>query len=153
MNFLKNNAVKYGLALTVSIAIWITIMHMGLYSEKKTGTTIIDYFYILIPLIGLYFGIKEKKHMLKNKFTLKTGIWEGFYISLVYAILSPFVFYIYYIAINPESIEFAKKAYGMEQFSTKAVIFADMAVQFIFSLVTGLIFSLITSYFLARKKK
>ena len=154
MNFLKNNAAKYGLALTASIAIWIAVMHMtGLYSEEKTEITIIDYLYIFIPLIGLFFGIKEKKHILKSKFTLKAGVKEGFQISLIYAILSPFVFYIYYIAINPASIEFAKKAYGMEQFSTKAVIFADMAVQFVFSLLGGLVFSLIISYYLARKRK
>lgn len=149
-----NNAVKYGLILTGTIVVWLAVMHsLGAYSAQKTEMSIVDYFYVLVPAIVLYLGIKEKKKMSKNRLTYKEGVIEGLRISVIYGVLSPIVFYLYYTLVNPDAIQFAKKAYGMMQFSDREVMFADLAVQFVFSILGGLIMSLVISYFLSKKAK
>ncbi|MBI4097058.1 MAG: DUF4199 domain-containing protein [Candidatus Levybacteria bacterium] len=151
---MKTNAVKYGLALSASIAIWIALMHsLGLYNGEKSDLSFVDYFYIVIPIVGLYLGIKEKKEReLRGKMTLQQGIREGFIISLVYGITSPFIFYVYYTMVNPQAIDFAKRVYSMMRFTNNEVILADMAAQFIFAVIGGIVISTVVSYLLTKKK-
>lgn len=152
---MQKNAVKYGLLLTGTIIAWVVVMHFtGLYSPNRRGTTIVDYLYLLIPAFGIYFGIQEKRdRYLHGRLTMREGLKEGMLISLVYGILSAFVFMLYYNLINPEIVEVAKAAYGMTEFTTQQVIFADMLVQIIFSLLGGLALSAVITAYLIRVEK
>lgn len=79
----------------------------------------------------------------------KQGFAEGFRISVVYGLTSPWVFALYYLFVNPGILEFARTAYGMPATASAAQIIAtDMLVQVVAAIIFGTIYGAIISYFL-----
>lgn len=105
----------------------------------------------IIPAVVWYLGINAKKKMLKNKLTFKQGLCEGFMISLVYALVSPFIFLFYYTMVNPAILVYVRTAYNLTGTTDTMVIAIDMAVQFVSSLVFGTIYGAVISFFLKTK--
>lgn len=108
-------------------------------------------FMFIAPIFVWFFGIKERKQELKGKLTWKQGLTQGFKISLVYGIVSPFVFFIYYTLINPSIISFVAQTYGLTGQPDALVIAFDMGAQFVFALFFGTIYAAIISFFLKTK--
>lgn len=149
MKLLQENHVKYGLIMCGLLALCLVGMLLtGTPLEEKPpvfmGMT------MLVPLIVWLFGIRAKKKALKNKLTFKQGVTEGFKISLVYGIISPFVFLIYYF-ISPGALEFAQTSYNLTQYPPYVAAIADMIIQLVSSLFFGTIYAAIISFFLKSK--
>lgn len=106
----------------------------------------------IAPAIVWYFGIRAKKKANKGKLNFKQGITEGFKISLVYGLISPFIFLSFYI-LNPVIIDYVKKVYNMTNQSTYIVITVDMIAQFISSIAFGTVYAAIITLLLRSKKK
>lgn len=147
MTYLTQNHLKYGLATTAITAACLLIMylqHQSFEEKSPIEMTVMA----LMPLALLYLGIKAYKKIRKNKLSFKDGLVEGFKISLVHALVSPFVFLFFYLYVNPSLLDYAKMAYGMQSQTNEMVIAVDMVAQVVASIIFGLIYSAIATLFL-----
>jgi hypothetical protein len=149
MKLLQENHVKYGLIMCGLIALCLLYMYLsGSGFDNKSPLFIFVSF--IAPAFVWYFGIREKKKLLKNKITFKQGLKEGFKISLVFGIVSPFIFLAYYF-VNPVALDYVRSTYGLTQSPTIVAILIDMAAQFISAVIFGTIYGAIISFFLKTK--
>lgn len=91
------NAIKYGLIIGVLSGIWILIFHLaGVYENPDEGFSWIEYTSVLIPFIGLFFGIKHfRDHINGGKMEFFEGLFEGFKIMIVGGIIAAFCAVVY----------------------------------------------------------
>lgn len=107
---------------------------------------------LLGPLVVWYMGIYARRTAQKGSLTFKEGVSEGFKISLVYGLVSPFIFLVYYLVVNPGIVSYVRQAYGMAGAPDSSVIMVDMLVQLIAALVFGLVYSAVIALILRSKK-
>lgn len=139
--------------MTGVIVLCLLFMEVTGQNKSFEHSPIVFFFTAIAPAVIWFFGIRAKKKLLKGKLTFKQGFLEGFKISLVYGITSPFVFLFYYLFINPEIVEQVKVIYQMESASDAMVIGTDLGSQLIAAVVFGTIYGAIISLFLRSKKK
>lgn len=151
MELLKQNYVKYGLIMCAVIVVCLSIMEITGQNQSFDKSPIVAIWTFIAPGVIWYLGIKTRKDAQKGKLTFKEGVKEGFKISLVFAIVSPFVFLAYYLLINPEILSYVRKAYGLNSAAEGVVIATDMGVQFLSAVIFGTIYAAIISYFLKSK--
>ena len=138
--------------MTAFTAAYILLMHVtGQYGPEYEANPLDLLFIVIVPLIVWYLGIKAKKKQKKGKLSFTEGVKEGFQISLVYAITSPFVFGIYHVLINPARVASLKPVYNLAGVSDMQIILVDMLVQFISAIVFGTLYAAIISYLLKSK--
>ncbi len=152
MNLFSRSYVKYGLVMAGVTIICLLLMEITGQNESFDKSPIATFFIFIAPLIVWFFGIRAKKKKLKNKLTFKKGLAEGFRISLAYAIISPFIFLIYYLVINPDILTYVGQTYGLQTTSKVLIVLVDMIAQFIGAIVFGTIYAAIISFALKSKK-
>lgn len=146
------NAILFGFLITLGLMIWVLVrFYMGAYSDPAPReTSYIDYFSGLIPLIGLYFGIRRKRERFMNgHISYGEAFREGMLISLFTGIFSV-IFYLVFYRIHPETLEMARNVYEMPDATWNLVLAVELVVQFLASILGGLIFSLILAAVLKR---
>ncbi|PWG82647.1 DUF4199 domain-containing protein [Pararcticibacter amylolyticus] len=94
------NAIKYGVIIGVLSGIWILILHFaGAYENaypQSDKSSWLEYASIIIPFIGLYFGIKSfRDNYNGGKMEFFEGIFEGFKIMIVGGIIAAFFATVY----------------------------------------------------------
>lgn len=94
------NAIKYGVIIGVLSGIWILILHFaGAYENaypQSDNSSWLEYASIIIPFIGLYFGIKSfRDNYNGGKMEFFEGIFEGFKIMIVGGIIAAFFATVY----------------------------------------------------------
>ncbi|MFA9289319.1 MAG: DUF4199 domain-containing protein [Weeksellaceae bacterium] len=153
MNIIKQNHVKYGLILCVVIAVCLLSMELtGKNESFEQASPIFIFGQMIAPAFIWYMGMDAKKKMQKGKLTYKQAFIEGVKISLVFAIVSPFVFVAYYLLINPAIVDSVRETYMMSTSTAQSMVIAvDMAVQFISAMVFGTIYSAIIAFFVKSK--
>ena len=144
---------KYGLIMSAITAFCLIMMQITGQNDSFDNKSPFQFFFMFVaPAIVWYFGIKAKKKANKGKLTFKQGLVEGFKISLVYGLVSPFVFLAFYL-INPAIIDYIRKSYNMMTQSTLVVITVDMVAQFVASVVFGVIYASVISLLIRTKGK
>ncbi len=155
MELLKENYVKYGLAMSAVTAVFILLMHFtGQYTNlDNIGKSPLELIFIIfVPILVWYMGLKAKKKELKGKLTFKEGVRESFKISLIYAVTSPFVYFLYYTFLNSSLLDFMRREYQMPNASDQMIILFDMFVQFVAAIIGGTLYGAIVSVFIRTKK-
>lgn len=72
------NAIIFGVIIGVLSGLWILMMYLLGYTTL-TATSPIEYTSVLIPIIGLYFGVKRYRDTEQNgNITFFEGLQEGF---------------------------------------------------------------------------
>lgn len=99
------NAIKYGLFIGVASGIWILILHFaGVYhtDQSQSGNySWLEYASIIIPLLGLYLGIKNfRDHINVGRMEFIEGLFEGFKIMIVGGVIAAF-FAVVYVQYSP----------------------------------------------------
>lgn len=98
---------KFGIITGITVCAWILIeFFLGFHTTRLSVGEYSSYFAIVIPLVTLYMGIKEKRdRYYKGKITVSAGIRTGLMITLVSAIITTIFLVIYYNYINPDFIQ------------------------------------------------
>ncbi|EHQ27292.1 DUF4199 domain-containing protein [Mucilaginibacter paludis] len=130
------NAVISGVIIGIVSGIWIYVMHWaGGSTESTHELKPIEYTSGLIPLIGLYFGVRNyRENYLGGAMSFLEGLVEGFKILVVGGIITMAfaIWYINYVA---------------------AGTIADFSGYIFGALLLGLLFSLGVSLLLMTKSK
>jgi len=99
-----NNAIKYGLIIGILSGIWILILHFaGVYADapEEGQYNWIEYTSILIPFVGLFFGIKNFRDNINGgKMEFFEGLFEGFKIMIVGGVIAAFCA-VLYVQVSP----------------------------------------------------
>jgi hypothetical protein len=152
VELLKQTHVKYGLILCLILVICLTTMEItGQNQSFDNKSSVFILYQFIAPAVVWFLGIRAKKKQLGGKLTYKQGLTEGFKMSIVFAVVSPFIFMFYYLLINPAILSYVKGAYGMKEASDTTVILVDMVTQFVAAIIGGTLYGAILSYFLRSK--
>jgi len=107
------NAIIFGVIIGILSGIWIWAMYIMGYTTL-TSTSPVEYTSVLIPIIGLYFGVKRYRDAeLGGNITFFEGLQESFKILIAGGIVAVAfaILYINYIAKSSIS-DFSGKIFG-----------------------------------------
>ncbi len=93
---------KWGLILGLSVSLWIFIEFLaGFHTTRMQYGAYSRYVTSIIPVVCIWFGIKEKKKQL-DKMKFLQGFASGMAMAFVAALLITGFLYVYNVWINPE---------------------------------------------------
>ena len=143
-------AVKYGLPVTVVVIAWVVIIRflMGVGSDSRVN--------LLAPIVfnvaqigAIFLGTIRRKDELGGNLSFKDGIKTGVGISFVYAASSCLFFVIEYLVAGPKLLLREAGAQDRPLWQVAAMAYAGL---FVGSLIFGLIYSTLISFFLAKRR-
>lgn len=149
MKTLSYNATKYGILLTLVPVFCLLVMELTGNNQSFENVTWWDTaLQIILTVIILTLGIRAKKKELGGLMSWKQGVVSGFEISLIFGLISPFVFLAYYVFVNYPIVASVREVYHLKNATDLGVIRIDMLMQFVTALIFGLVVSSIASLFL-----
>lgn len=101
----KKNTIPltYGLLIGVLTSIWVLVEFLlGFHNEQYDIGKYSGYFAAIIPIILLWFAIRDYRKLFKEKFTLKNGLTVSLLTMIVAGIASALFMFSYHSWINPE---------------------------------------------------
>ena len=110
------NALLSGIIIGSVSALWIVMMQTFGYNPQNledSKNIWLEYTSILIPFLGLYFGIKGFKTQQSGKLTFFEGIFEGFKILAVGGLLAAASSFIYVsIFAKDLTVDYMERIFG-----------------------------------------
>jgi hypothetical protein len=163
--------IKYGAITGAGICLWIIAEYLlGFHTDKMDVGEYSIYFVVLIPLITIYLGIKEKRdRQNKGVISFNYGVRTGLMISLIAAVITSLFIIFYFNFIDPKFFERGVQ-YQTQKLILKGKTNKEIAgqienIRLTFSfvnqllfailgtVVTGFIISIVLSLILKRKTK
>ncbi len=142
-------ALKYGLLITLVVALWIVIVRLWLgLGAGPAGQIISGVLFNAAAILAIFLGMRERKQAVGGALRFKDGVKTGMAISLVYAISACLFFMIEYLVAGPKLI---LSEAGPQTTALWQVVVVAYAGLFFGSLIFGLIYSTLVAFFLARR--
>ncbi len=143
-------ALKYGLLITLVVAVWIVVVRLwiGIGSDSKLNI-IAPILFNLTAILSTYAGIKEWQRQRGEGFSFKQGLKTGMAISLVYAISACLFFVAEYLVSGPKLLQ---GEFGPSNLSFRQMALRAYGGLFFGSLFFGLIYSTMIAFLLARRR-
>ena len=147
---MKKIPLKYGLLITLGVMAWVLITKSLITNPQSIVNTLGGpIFFNVLQFAMIYLGLKALEHEKRDSPTFKEGLKTGVAISFVYA-LTASLFFAAAIAIA------GTKWLESEPTAAKApmwqVILGAFVGLFFLSLIFGLIYSTVLSFFLAKRR-
>ena len=144
-------ALKYGLLITAVVVGWIVIVRllMGVGADSKANV-IAPILFNLAAIVAIYLGMKARKNELHGELGFKEGLKTGMSISLVYAVSACIFFMLEYLVAGPKLLLSEAGPQAGPMWQVAAIAYAGL---FFGSILFGLIYSTIISFFLARQQR
>ena len=140
-------AIKYGLMITAVVIVWTVITHFIFPLPPKSPLNgLAPLLFNLAAIVAIYFGIKARKA--EGEMNFKAGLKTGLWISVVYAISACLFFLILIMVVGPSIMANEPMAANYPVWKLALIASAGM---FFGSLILGLVYSTIISFFLARR--
>lgn len=107
------NAIIFGVIIGVLSGAWIMTMYLLGYTTLNTNSPL-EYTSALIPIIGLYFGVKRHRNTDQNgNITFFEGLQEGFKILFAGGVVAITIAILYISYVSKGSIiDFSGKIFG-----------------------------------------
>jgi hypothetical protein len=128
-------ALKYGIAVTLIIAVWVALKHFVLHLEGPSAQFADLAIFNLTAIVGLGLGIRERRFANGDSLSLVQGLTTGISIAVTYAILTSLYFALLLAAVGPKL---------MQQEGETSIVKAFLGVSLVFA-VLGTIFSALIS--------
>ena len=144
-------ALKYGLAITVVVVAWIVIVRhlMGVGADSKANV-IAPILFNVAQIVAIFLGTIRRKNEAGGQLDFKDGLKTGVGISFVYAASACVFFVIEYLVAGPKLLLAEAGASERPLWQTAAMAYAGL---FLGSLIFGVIYSTVISFFLARRMR
>jgi hypothetical protein len=144
-----NNAIRYGLLITLGVVIWVIAAHLLVPNPcspvHELGPLVC---FNLLEIFGIYLGMGATKRQTGQLF-FKEGLKTGMGIATVYG-LGSCVFFLGFLLVLGSGAMCPKP--GMERFSFWQMAALAFAAQFLFAIFLGLIYSTIIAFLLATRR-
>ena len=141
-------ALKYGLMITIVVIVWVVITHFVFPlapTSKLNGLAPV--IFNLAAIVAIYLAIKARKAGI-GELIFKDGIKTGLAVSLVYAVSACIFFFILLLMVGPTLMSNEPMSADLPIWK---VALAATAGMFFGSLILGLVYSTIISFFLAKR--
>jgi hypothetical protein len=144
-------AVKYGLAITVVVVAWIVVVRhlMGVGADAKANV-IAPILFNVAQIVAIFLGMIRRKNEAGGQLDFKDGLKTGVGISFVYAASACLFFVIEYLIAGPKLLLAEVGPSTRPLWQNAAMAFAGL---FLGSLIFGVIYSTVISFFLARRMR
>ena len=121
---------KYGIITGIGISLWILLEFLlGFHTNNIDMGEYSTYFVVLVPLLTLYLGIKEKRDKWnKGQISFNSGIKTGLMISLIGTVIIATFLIIYFNYLNPDYAEWGL-AYHKKKMILRGKSSAEIAVE------------------------
>lgn|SRR4051812_20185058 len=109
------NALIYGLIIGILSGIWLLTLHSFGYDVQDNKASTYEYFSILIPIIGLFFGIRSyRNNDLGGNMGFLEALVQSFKILLVGGIVAVFagIVYVNYVTAGNNLRDFSSRMFG-----------------------------------------
>jgi uncharacterized membrane protein len=141
---------KYGLLTTLGVMAWVLVVRAmvkdPLSSVHTLGTPI---FFNVLQFVMIYLGVKALEHAKGDRPTFKEGLKTGVAISFVYAISAALFFAGVLLVVGTKWL--ASEPGATSQLTTVVAVKA-FAGLIGFTMVMGLVYSTVISFFLAKRR-
>lgn len=143
-------ALKYGLPVTAIVIAWIVVvrLYLGIGADAKANLLAPILFNVAL-ITAIFLGTIRRKSEAGGELPFKEGLMTGVKISFVYALTSCLFFVIEYLVAGPQLLMSETGASTRPLWQTAAMAYVGM---FFGSLIFGLIYSTIISFFLAKRR-
>jgi hypothetical protein len=142
-------ALKYGLLITLGAIAWVVIAHLLVSDPRSPVHTFgAGIFFNLLEIAGIYFAIKTNKDESGGDLSFKEGIKMGVSTAFVYAISASLFFLVAIFAVGPKLMASEPGAENLPLWKVALGAFIGL---FLGSLLFGLIYSTLISFFLAKR--
>ena len=144
-------ALKYGLMITLVVVLWVVVTHIvfPLPPESKANSLATILFNVA-AIVAIYFGIKTRQDESADGMTFKEGLKTGLSISLVYAVSSCLFFFILFILMGPKLMVNEPMAQTYPMWQVALLAYTGL---FFGSLIFGLIYSVVISFVLVKRRR
>jgi len=142
-------ALKYGIAVTVVIAAWVTLKHAVLHLEAARSAPFDLVIFNLAAVLGLVFGIRAKRRLSGGMLTFGDGIKTGMSVVVAYTILTSLYFVLELLVFGTK---FIQQESGAANKPINIVVAQAFGGLIGFFLALGLIYSAIISAIMRRPK-
>ena len=161
---------KYGVIFAAIVIVYVMIEHfLGFNTTRHDIGQYSRLAGVLVPIIGIFMGIKAKRKELNGNLTFGQGVKTGFLIALIQTTITTLWFWFYGTVVNPQFVntmlEFERSrmlARGTDAADARATIdrlkalysfpFLQLA-QEVAGILYGTIFAMIFSAFLKKKRE
>ena len=134
-------AVKYGIAVTLIIAAWVSLKHFDLHLESQPAQIADLVIFNLAAITGLSLGIRAKRIMNGGSLTFGDGLITGVSIAVTYAIATSAYFAILLATVGPKLLQ---------QEGETSIVKAFLGISIGFALF-GTVFSAVIALVLRRR--
>jgi hypothetical protein len=142
-------ALKFGLLITLGVIAWVVVAHLVVPDPRSPVHTLgAGVFFNLLHLTGIYLSITTAKRDAAGELIFKDGVKTGMATALVFA-LSSSLFFLAAIAVVGSKL--MASAPGAENMPLWKVALGAFTGLFVSSLLLGLIYSTVISFFLAKR--
>jgi len=162
--------IKYAIFSSFLLFIWMVIEYTLLVPNFHEIGVYIGIVPVIIPVIGIYLGIKERREKINFGYiTFKEAFRTGLVITFIAAIMIVFFIYVYYEFMNPNYVNFLaaetektliKQNAGREEINAAVTIIkyqfsfnVQIIQQLLFILTGGTAITFILSMIMKREKR
>ena len=144
-------ALKYGLLITLGAIAFVVVSHLLVPDPRSPVHSLGSFtFFNLLHIAGTYLALATAKNEASGELTFKNGVKTGFATALVYATSFCLFFAVALFVVGPRLMASEP---GAENLPVGQVAVGAFAGLFVGSLVFGLIYSTLISFFLAKRQR
>src|SRR2546423_12213131 len=141
--------IKFGLLITLGVVAWVLIAHSLITNPQSLVHTFGGpIFFNVLQFIMIYLGLKAREREQADKLTFKEGLKTGVAVSFVYA-LTVSLFFAGVLAVVGTKLLAVEP--GVANLPTSRVAAQAFIGLFLGSMLFGLIYSTVISFFLAKR--
>lgn len=140
-------ALKYGLMITCVVVVWLFLTHFAFPITRDSNLNALGpVLFNIAAIVAIYLAIKAKK----AEVTFKNGVKTGLSVSFVYAVSACLVFFILLLIVGPSFLANEPTAGNNPGWGDAVGPFVGM---FFGSVILGLVYSTVISFFLAKRHR
>ncbi|HYU98367.1 MAG TPA: hypothetical protein VE977_06035 [Pyrinomonadaceae bacterium] len=141
---------KYGLLISLGVIAWVVVTHLLVPDPRSPVHNVgAGVFFNLLHIAGIYLAINTVRNEAGGDLKFKIGVKTGVATAFVYAISASLFFLVTIFVVGPRIMASEP---GMETLPVWQVALGAFAGLFVLSLIFGLIYSTVISFFLTKRK-
>lgn len=142
-------AIKYGMAITVGVMAWTIIAHALVKDPQSSIHSLGAFsFFNILHFAGIYLGLQQLEREKGQKPTFKEGVKQGVAISLVYAVGAALFFVGVILVVGTRWMAAEAVKPSMPTWLLGLQAFGGLVI---LTMVFGLVYSTLISFFLAKR--
>lgn len=141
---------KYGLLITLGVIAWVVASHLLVPDPRSPVHSLgAGIFFNLLHIAGVYLAINTVRNEAGGELVFKQGLKTGVATALVFAVTASLFFLVAIAVVGPRLMASEPGAESLPAWQVALGAFVGL---FVTSLIFGLVYSTVISFFLAKRR-